>query len=123
MTESKTAAKPTLDQIIQKLDLKLITQPRNFAGLVPTAGYTSDLLSCVMASNVHQGIWITLQAHTNIVAVAALLDMGAVIITEGAMPDPVTVNKANEEGVILLSTTKPSFEVVGQLWELGLRAR
>jgi hypothetical protein len=116
-------AQPTLDQIIQKLELKLITHPRNFAGVVPTSGYTSDLLSCVMASNVHQGIWITLQAHTNIVAVAALLDMCAVIITEGAMPDPVTVNKANEEGVILLSTNQPSFEVVGQLWDLGLRAR
>ena len=113
---------PTLDEIIKTLNLTLLTKPGDFSGIVPTSGYTSDLLSCVMASAAHQGIWITLQAHTNIVAVAALLDLSAVIITEGAMPDPATIAKANEEGIVLLSTEKPSFHIVGKLWELGVRA-
>ncbi len=81
---------PSLAEIIKALDLTLLTKPRNFSDVIPTAGYTSDLLSCVMANAAHQGIWVTLQAHTNIVAVAALLDLCAVIITEGAMPDPAT---------------------------------
>jgi hypothetical protein len=46
-----------------------------------------------MAGAARQGIWITLQAHNNIVAVAALLELSAVIITEGAMPDPATIEK------------------------------
>jgi len=66
------------------------------------------------------GVWVTLQAHANIVGVAALLDLSAVIITEGAMPDRNTILKANEENIILLSTDKPSFYVVGKLWEMGL---
>lgn len=111
----------TLAEIIQQMELTVLTEQHEFAELTPTAGYTSDLLSCVMANAPKQGIWVTLQAHTNIVAVAALLDLCAVIITEGAVPDPAVVTKANQEGVILLSTAKQSFHVVGKLWEIGLR--
>jgi hypothetical protein len=61
-------------------------------------------------------IWITLQSHLNIVAVAALLEVAAVIITENAQPDPATIAKANEQGVILLSTSKFTYEIDGKLW-------
>jgi hypothetical protein len=111
-----------LAEIIQQLELTPLTQPQEYDQLTPTTGYTSDLLSCVMASASREGIWVTLQAHTNIVAVAALLDLCAVIITEGAMPDPATIEKANDEGIILFSTASPTFQVVGKLWEMGLRA-
>ncbi len=111
----------TMAEIAKTLDLALLTKPRDFTKIAPAAGYTSDLLSCVMASATHQGIWVTLQAHANIVAVAALLELCAVIITEGAMPDPNTIEKANQEGIALFSTPKPSFWVAGKLWEMGLR--
>jgi predicted transcriptional regulator len=74
-----------------------------------------------MAGAAHGGIWVTLQAHANIIAVAALLELDAVVITEGAAPDRGTITKANEEGISILSTAKPTFYVVGKLWELGLR--
>ena len=74
-----------------------------------------------MAGAGHQGIWVTLQSHANIVAVAALLDLSAIIITEDAQPDPETINKANEEGITLLSTKKKTYEVCGLLWQAGLR--
>ncbi len=115
-------SKVTLAEIVKALDLTLLTRPVDFTGLIPAAGYASDLLSCVMANAAHQGIWITLQAHTNIVAVAALLDLCAVIITEGAMPDEATIAKANQEGIVLLSTPKPTSYIAGKLWEMGLRA-
>ncbi|GAP14922.1 predicted transcriptional regulator containing CBS domains [Longilinea arvoryzae] len=111
-----------LQEIIDRLNLTVLTIPKEFDKIEPSAGYASDLLSCVMAGAPHQGIWVTLQAHANIVAVAALLDQSAVIITEGAMPEPATVAKANEEGITLLSSKEPTFFVVGQLWELGLRS-
>lgn len=111
-----------LQKIIDQLNLTVLTEPKDFTQVEPTTGYTSDLLSCVMAGASHQGIWVTLQAHANIVAVAALLDQSAIIISEGAMPDPATLAKANEEGITVLSSEKPSFYVVGKLWELGLRS-
>lgn len=111
-----------LQTIIDNLHLKLLTNPVDFSSVIPGVGYTSDLLSCVMSGAANQGIWVTLQAHLNIVAVAALLDLSAVIITENATPDEATIAKANEENITLLSTEASSFEVVGKLWEMGIRA-
>jgi imidazolonepropionase-like amidohydrolase len=111
-----------LKAIIDALNLTILSTPQPFDQVVPEAGYTSDLLSCVMAGAKNKGLWVTLQAHLNIVAVAALLELSAVIITEGAMPDPATIARANEQGVTLLATKAPSFEVVGKLWEMGLHA-
>jgi len=81
------------------------------------------LLSCVMAGANSNYLWITLQAHLNIVAVAALLDVAAIIITENAKPDSTTISKANEQGVILLSTSKPTYEIDGKLWEMGIHTQ
>ena len=111
-----------LKAIIDQLNLTVLTTPKPFDQVVPANGYTSDLLSCVMAGAKNKGLWVTLQAHMNIVAVAALLELSAVIITESAMPDPATIAKANDQGVTLLATKAPSFEVVGRLWEMGLRS-
>lgn len=111
-----------LDQIIRELDLTPLTKEKDFTQIEVTLGYTSDLLSCVMSGAPREGVWVTLQAHANIVAVAALLDLSAVIITENAIPDPATIEKANQEGISLLATRHPSFEIVGRLWEMGLRA-
>ena len=112
----------TLQEIIDQLDLKLLTESKDFASITPSSGYASDLLSCAMAGAKQNGIWITLQAPINIVAVAALLELSAVIITEGAQPDADTIERANQQGVTLLSTSEPTFSTAGRLWELGLRS-
>lgn len=111
-----------LEEIIRKLDLKVLTEPIDFSTIPVSSGYCSDLLSCVMTGAEPDGVWITLMAHGNIVAVAALLDLAAIIITEDAQPDADTINKANEKGVTILSTPVSNFTVIGQLWEVGLRA-
>ena len=110
-----------LQQIIDKLNLRLLTELRDFASIQPTGGYSSDLLSCVMAGAKKGHLWTTLQAHLNIVAVAALNEVAAVIITENARPDGASIAKADQQGVILLSTPLSTYEVNGKLWELGLR--
>ncbi len=109
-----------LETIIQQLKLKVITTPKDFSRIFPSSGYNSDLLSCVMAGAAHDCIWVTLQCHKNIVAVAVLIEASAIIITEGAMPDQETINKANEENIILLSTQESSFPIIGKLWQLGI---
>ena len=111
-----------LDTIIQELDLTLLTSPKNFSAIIPTNGYASDLLSCVMAGAGENGIWVTLQAHANVVAVAALIGVAAVIITEDAQPDEATIAKANEEDITLLATPHATYHVVGKLWEMGIKA-
>ena len=110
-----------LQQIIDQLNLTVLTEPRDFAKITPTGGYSSDLLSCVMAGAKKGHIWITLQAHLNVVAVAALNEVAAIIITEGVQPDPASIAKAKQQGVTLLSTSQTTYEVNGKLWELGVR--
>ena len=73
----------TLDQIIKELSLQVLTEKKDFSTITPTHGYVSDMLSCVMAGAKNKSIWVTLQAHNNIVAVGLLVDAAAVIITEG----------------------------------------
>lgn len=113
----------TLLEMINKLNLTVLTKKKDFEKITPTTGYASDLLSCVMAGAQKKGVWVTLQSHNNIVAVAALLELSAVIITEGAVPDPDTIARANEEGITLLATNDFTYPVVGKLWELGLKDR
>ena len=110
-----------LQQIIDRLNLAVLTESQDFAAIAPTGGYSSDLLSCVMAGAKKGHLWITLQAHLNIVAVAALNEVAAIIITENAQPDTASIAKANQQGVILLSTPQSTYEVNGMLWELGIR--
>ena len=112
-----------LKKIIDDLDLKLLTPRDDIETVEVHSGYCSDLLSCVMTGAEAGAIWITLMAHGNIVAVAALLDLAAVVITEDAQPEKETLEQAKEKGVILLSCPKDSFHVVGKLWEMGLRAK
>jgi hypothetical protein len=112
----------TLQDIIDSLELSALTDGKDFSSIETSGGYASDLLSCVMAGAKQKGVWITLQAHINIVAVAALLDLSAVIITEGAQPDQAVIEKANEQAVTLLSTPLPTFVVAGKLWQMGLRS-
>lgn len=110
-----------LQTIIDELQLTVLTETRDFTKITPKGGYTSDLLSCVMAGAKSGNVWVTLQAHLNIVAVAAMLEVAAIIITENAQPDAATIAKANDQGVIMLSTVKPSYEICGTLWQMNLR--
>jgi hypothetical protein len=112
-----------LDKIIKDLDLKVLTSPVDLTTVDVECGYCSDLLSCVMTGADPGAVWITLMAHGNIIAVAALLDISAIIITEDAQPEEETIKLAEEKGVTLLSSPNDNFHVVGKLWELGLRAR
>ncbi len=110
-----------LNEICEQLNLKILTEKNDFSSIPITSGYTSDMLSCVMAGAKSQGIWVTLMAHNNIVAVASLLDIPAIIITEDAQPSETTITLANNKGVALLSTPRSSFDIVGLLYDLGLR--
>ncbi len=110
-----------LQSIIEKLDLTLLTEERNFFDINIDCGYMSDLLSCVMTGAKPGSIWVTLIANINIVAVASLLELPAIIITENAQPNQETIERANMEGIVLLSTNAGNFAISGQLWELGIK--
>ncbi len=110
-----------LQEIITQLELTVLTQPKPFATIHPTGGYASDLLSCVIAGAKPGNLWLTIQSHINIVAVAALNELAAVIMTENASPDAAVIEKANEQGVTLLVSGENTYTLAGKLWEMGIR--
>lgn len=105
--------------VIEQLKLEAISSADQ-ANRPVIGGYASDLLSCVMRGAKKDFLWVTLQSHVNVVAVASLLNVAGVIITEGNRPAPETIAQAEKEKVILLLTPKDTYSVVGQLNLLGI---
>jgi predicted transcriptional regulator len=56
----------------------------------------------------------------NVVAVAELLNLAAVIITEGARPNDETLARAVEKNIPLLMAQEGTFGVVGKMYGLGI---
>lgn len=80
--------------------------------------YVSDLLSDVMGNAKEGEVWITLQTHENIVAVATLKDLAAIILVKGFTPDPETIERSMEEGIPVLGTRLTTFNMAGKLYNL-----
>jgi hypothetical protein len=110
----------TLKDLIQALDLRPLTPVVQDDAEV-SHGYASDLLSDVLAHAPAGGVLITLQVHLNVIAVASHAGLRAVIFSCGRVPDDEILERAVGEGLSLLGTRADTFEIVGRLYELGLR--
>lgn len=110
----------TIKEIEKNSEFEVITS-KDHTDRDIKGGYCSDLLSDVIANAKEGDIWITLQIHLNIVAVAAMKGISAIVIVNGRKPDKATISKANEEGVTILVSVLPAFEVVSKLYDLGVR--
>ncbi len=86
-----------------------------------TGGYAADLLSCAMAGAHRGNIWVTLQGHLNVVAIASLNELAGIIVTEGKPVAPDTLARAETEGIPVMSTPMTTFEMVGRLCALGVK--
>lgn len=106
-----------VNELIEKLELTLFCGEEGVTNEV-TGGYTSDLLSDVMG-NIEEGmIWVTMQTHQNVVAVASLKDAAAVLIVNGYEPDDEMLDKGREEAIPILGTERSAFEVSGLIYQL-----
>jgi predicted transcriptional regulator len=107
-------------QIVEVLSLTVSAGSRGLDAEV-TGGYSSDMLSCAMAGAAQGNLWVTLQGHLNVVAVATLNELAGVIVTEGKPVSPEALAKADDEGIPILTTRLDTFEVCGRLWGLGVK--
>jgi predicted transcriptional regulator len=107
----------TIENIIDELKLRIFTGYDKVSRPVKGA-YSSDLLSDVMGKAKDGGLWITVQTHKNIIAVASLKDLAAVLIVNGGKPDEDTLKVAESEGIVLLGTSEGAFEACGKLYKM-----
>ena len=111
-----------LQEIIKSLSLKVVT-PSADLGRDVKGAYVSDMLSDVMGNSKEGFLWITIQVHLNIIAVASLKNLSGIILVNGRVPAEDTLKKAIEEKVPIMTTPLPAFDLVGMLYSLGLRCR
>lgn len=83
-------------------------------------GYAADLMSLVLVRAREGDAWLTLNAHPNVVAIANLLDLACVIITEGPRLDDDTVARANEKAIPILVTNDTTFAIATKLGGMGI---
>ncbi len=111
-----------LAKIKQELDLSIKTAEKNLCRNV-SGCYAGDMLSDVIANAENGNLWITIQIHINIVAVAVLKDLSGILLTNDREPDYETLNKAESEGIPIFTTSLSAYEVSGRLYNLGIRGR
>jgi hypothetical protein len=111
-----------LRDIIQALELEDLTPELSHThDRAVERGYSSDLLSDILAHAPSGGVAVTVQAHLNTVAVALHARLSAVIFAAGRRPEPPVLERATEEGVVLLTSSLSAFDLAGRLYALGLR--
>jgi len=109
----------TLNEVAESLNLEVRSAKEQLSREVK-GGYVSDLLSDVIAGTREGDLWITLQVHQNIVAVAFLNNLTGIVIVGGREPDPDTLEKAEEQEVPVLVTSLSAYEVVGGMYKMGI---
>lgn len=108
---------PKISEICKSLELKVLSSEQNiereFSGV-----YISDLLSWVMSHANKDNIWITVLTNINVAAVALLTEVACVIIPEAINVEENTIKKAEEHGIIILSSSMPGAELCSKLLSL-----
>jgi predicted transcriptional regulator len=83
-------------------------------------GYCGDLLSDVMANSTKGSVWLTIQGHQNVIAVAVLKELAAIILVNGRLPDEETKVKAEDEDIPILLSSLSAYQLAGKLYEAGI---
>ena len=72
-------------------------------------GYTSDLMSDVMANAPESAVLITIQAHKNTVAVASLIDAVAIVVCNNRPIPEEMISSAKDEEIAVFKTSDNQF--------------
>ena len=101
---------PAISDLLKRNDMHLLTPENPALEREITGCYCGDLLSWVMSRAQEGDAWITVMGNINCVGVAALADTACVILSENASLDENARIKAEENGIIIISTDKNTYE-------------
>jgi len=115
ITEVKES-KMTVRHIADQVPLRIFSGS-DALDMEVTGAYVSDLLSDVMGHASEGELWITLQSHVNVAAIASLKELAAVILVKGIVPDAAMLEKAVEEGIPVLGTDMSTYKITGMIYQ------
>lgn len=101
-------------------ELELETVVTGDQDLEVTGAHVGDLLSNVMSRAEAGDLWVTIQGHQNVAAIAVLTEVAGVVVAEGLSIDEDTIAKAEEKGINLYQSKLSSYKLAGKLYQLGI---
>ncbi|MDR1205545.1 MAG: AraC family transcriptional regulator [Peptococcaceae bacterium] len=93
----------------EALNLRLLTDQPDGSDISVSGCYLGDLLSNVMAKVKEGDLWMTVVTNQNVVAVAHLMNVPAVVFLEGHQPMPETLERGNSEKIPLFSSEESAY--------------
>jgi predicted transcriptional regulator len=106
-----------IKELVEKTNLRVFSGEKGLENEI-LGGYTCDLLSDVMGHADAGYIWVTLQTHKNVMAIASLKELAAIVLVKGSQPDDDTLKQSNEENIPILGTDLETFEISGIIYNL-----
>ena len=109
-------------ELLDELNLTLLTKDVSEDALYAEVkgGYASDLLSNAMGQAQPGMVWVTMQGHQNVAAVASLIGLACVTVAGECPVAEETLHKVNANDIVVASTKEPAFELIGKMYELGI---
>ena len=108
----------TVKELSEKLNLQFLCNENDAVSREINGCYCGDLLSWVMSRAKDGNVWLTVMGNINSIGVAVLTDVSCIVLTENAPLDDNAKAKAEDNGVIILTTEKNSFEVASEISKL-----
>ena len=109
----------TVNQLKELINAESLSVPANDREV--TSGMVCDLLSWVMAGGKPGMAWVTVQTHLNVIAVAALHDISCIILPEGIKMEGAPLQKAIDEGIVVLSSPLTAYNICGLMYQNGVK--
>lgn len=106
-----------LEEIVKNLK-GIVLAGENLLNKEIKGGFAGDMLSFVLASAKEGEVWFTIQTHINIIPVAVMKGIPAIIFVSSKGCEEDVIKKANEEGVALIKTDFSLFESCGIVYNL-----
>ena len=108
-----------ISEICNSLELKVYGMPDEDVDV--KGAVVGDLLSFVMGNAPAGCLWVTIQNHLNVAAVAVLKEIPLVILASGREPSSELVSRCESENITLASTRLDAYTICGKLYDLGIR--
>lgn len=105
-----------VSELVKELNLKVYSGEEGLDREIK-GGYVSDLLSDVMGNSSEGDVWVTLQTHRNVVAIASLKELACILLVSSLTPEQNTVEHSNEEKIPVLGTALSTFEITGLMYQ------
>jgi len=109
-----------IEELIKEIDGRILTESNDMNDLKVKNVYICDLLSWVMSHAQKGDAWITVLTNVNVPAVAMMTDVACVIIPEGIEAQELTLKKANENSITIISSQYSAFEISKRIFEANL---